>query len=201
MRQQVNLYQDVLINKPEPFQSRQVAMILSVVVICLILAGGYSYWQANSMQVQAEDLRAQHQLISMRVIELEKQNPKREKSALLQEKIRRLEQELQGQKKALNYFSKQDPENNGTILASLEGLARYPQQGIWLQRISLLHGGNEVQLAGSALKPEDIPAYLQLLGEKNVFGGQVFARLKLNRLKERAGQVDFKLNSVQEATR
>ncbi|MDX2495864.1 MAG: hypothetical protein QNK27_12945, partial [Desulfuromusa sp.] len=196
MRQQINLYQGVLIDKPEPFQSRQSGLLLVAVAVCLALVGLYSYWQAKSMQVQADDLRDQHQLINMRVIELEKQNPVREKSALLQEKIRRLEQELQGQRKALNYFSKQDPENNGTILASLEGLARYPQQGIWLQRISLLRGGHEVQLAGSALKPEAIPAYLQLLGEKNVFGGQVFARLKLNRLKERAGQVDFKLDSV-----
>jgi len=201
MRQQINLYQGVLIDKPEPFQSRQSGLLLVAVAVCLALVGLYSYWQAGLMNKQVEELRQQQQTASARVVELEKQYPKREKSALLQEKIRRLEQELQGQRKALDYFSKQDPENNGTILASLEGLARYPQQGIWLQRISLLHGGHEVQLAGSALKPEDIPTYLQLLGEKNVFGGQIFARLKLNRLKERAGQVDFKLDSMQEATR
>lgn len=201
MRQQINLYQNVLIVKPEPFQYRQVTLLLGLVVLCLVLVGGYAYWQKASMQVQADDLRHQHQLISARVIELEKENPKREKSVLLQEKIRRVERELQGQQQALDYFSHQDPENNRTILASLEGLARYPQPGIWLQRVTLLHAGHEVQLAGSALKPESIPEYLQLLGEKNVFGGQVFARLKLNRLKERAGQVDFTLDSVQETRR
>ena len=201
MRQQINLYQDVLIDKPEPFQSRQVGMILFAVVICLVLAGFYSYWQANSMQIQADDLRQQQQLLSLQVAELEIQYPEREHNALLQEKIKRVEQELQGQRKALDYFSKQDQESNGTILASLEGLARYPQPGIWLRRISLLHNGQEVQLTGSALKAEQIPEYLHLLGENNIFGGQVFAHLKLNRLEEQSGQVNFELDSTREALR
>lgn len=201
MRQQINLYQDGLIDKPEPFQSRQAVIILIVVVGCLILAGLYSYWQAGMLQDQANDLRQQQQLISTQVAELEKQYPKREQSVLLQEKIQRLEQELQGQRKAIDYFSKQNQEGNASIVESLEGLARYPQQGIWLRQISLLQGGQDVQLSGSAVKAEQIPEYLQLLGEKNIFGGQVFARLKLNRLKERTGQVDFKLDSVQEVTR
>ena len=201
MRQQINLYQDGLIDKPESFQSRQVGMILGLVIIGLILVIVYSYWQANSLQSQADDLRQQQLLISTQVVGLEKQYPERKQSALLQEKIKRLEQELQGQRKALDYFSKQDQEGNASILASLEGLAQYPLRGIWLRQISLLNSGQEVQLSGSALKPEQVPEYLQLLGEKNVFGGQVFARLKLNRLKEQAGQVDFELDSVQEVTR
>lgn len=201
MRQQINLYQDVLIDKPEPFQSRQVGMILFAVIICLALAGFYSYWQADSMQAQVDDLRQQQQLLSMRVVELEEQYPQREHSILLLEKIKRVERELQGRRKALDYFSKQDQESNGAILASLEGLARYPQQGIWLRRISLLNNGQEIQLTGSALKPEQIPEYLHLLGVNNIFGGQVFSRLKLQRLEERSGQVDFELDSTREALR
>ncbi|MCD6581133.1 MAG: PilN domain-containing protein [Desulfuromusa sp.] len=201
MRQQINLYQDSLIDKPEPFQSRQTGMILAAAVVFLLLVGFYSYWQANSLQVQADDLRQQQLLISTQVVDLEKQYPERKQSVLLQEKIKRLEQELQGQRKALDYFSRQDQEGNASILASLEGLAQYPLPGIWLRQISLLYSGQEVQLSGSALNPEQVPEYLQLLGKKNVFGGQVFARLKLNRLKEQADQVDFELDSVQEVTR
>ncbi|NOQ42247.1 MAG: hypothetical protein GQ563_07080 [Desulfuromusa sp.] len=201
MRQQINLYRDSLIDKPEPFQSKQTGLILAMVVVCLVFAGFYSYWQAGSMQDQANDLRQQQQLVSAQVLELEKQYPERGQSALLQNKIQRFEQELQGKRKALDYFSKQDQESNSMILASLEGLARYPQPGIWLRQISLLQVGQEVQLSGSAVKAEQLPEYLQLLGEKNIFGGQVFARLKLNRLKEQAGQVDFKLDSVQEVAR
>lgn len=201
MRQQINLYQDSLIDKPEPFQSRQTGMILAATVVCLLLIGFYSYWQVNTLQAKANDLQQQQMLISAQVVELDKQYPERQPSALLQQKIKRLEQELQGQRKALDYFSKQNQDGNASILASLEGLAQYPLPGIWLRQISLLRSGQDVQLSGSALKPEQVPEYLQLLGAKNVFGGQVFARLKLNRLKEQAGQVDFELDSVLEVTR
>ncbi len=201
MRQQINLFQDVLIDKPEPFQSRQVGMVLGVIIICLSLVGLYSYWQTYSIKTQTNDLRQQQQLISAQVAQLEKQYPEREQSALLQGKIKRVEQELLGQQKALDYFSGQDQETNEAILSSLEGLSRYPQQGIWLRRISLLRSGQEVQLIGSALNPEQIPEYLHLLGEKNIFGGQVFARLRLKRLKEQMGQIDFELDSVREAIR
>jgi len=201
MRQQIDLYQDVLIDKPEPFQTRQVCMILGAVVICLILVGIYSYWQTNSIQTQVADLRQKQQLLSEQIVVLAKQYPERKPSILLQEKIKRVELELQGQRKAIDYFSKQDQGSNRVILASLEGLARNPQPGIWLRQIRLLNQGQEVQLAGSALKAELVPEYLHLLGVKNIFGGQVFAQLKLNRLKERAGQVDFELDSVLEAAR
>ncbi len=201
MRQQINLYQDVLIDKPEPFQSRQVYMLLVTVVICLIIAGIYSYWLTNSLKTEVVGLRQQQQLLSGQVMALEKQYPKREPSVLLQEEIKRIEQELLGQGKALDYFSQQDQGNNEMILASLEGLARNSQQGIWLRKIKLSQCGQEIQLTGRALKAELVPEYLTLLGEKNIFGGQIFARLKLNRLKEQAGQVNFELDSELKATR
>jgi hypothetical protein len=195
MRQQINLYQDVLLDKPEPFQSRQVGVLLIIFVFCLGLVGFYSYWQVNSSLDQVDGLRQQQRVIKERVAQLEKKFPAREPNVLLREKNKRLEQTIMGQRQALDYFSKQDRGSNKAILASLEGLAMYPQEGIWLRQVRLLQAGQEIQLAGSALKAEQIPEYLHLLGEKNIFGGQVFSQLKLTRLKEQADQVDFELNS------
>jgi hypothetical protein len=171
-------------------------MLLIFFFLCLGLIGLYGYWQANALQNQADNLRQQQQNLATQVTQLEKQYPERKPSVLLQEKIKRTEQSVLGQRQALDYFSKQDPERNVSILASLEGLARYPQKGIWLRQVSLLNAGQEIQIAGSALKAELVPEYLQLLGVKNIFGGQVFSRLKLKRLKEQRGQVDFELDSA-----
>ncbi|MCW9050597.1 MAG: hypothetical protein OQK50_09740 [Deltaproteobacteria bacterium] len=201
MRQQINLYQDILIDKPKPLQSRQSGLLLLVTVLCLVLISVYSYWQNYNLNTEVKRLQAQQLVESTRIAALEKQYPERQKNVLLEEKIQRLEQEIQGQNRALSYFSGQDEDGNGKILASLEGLAQYPLKGIWLSRIRLLDGGTEVQLSGSAVKADTIPDYLDLIGENHIFGGKVFARLKLNRLKEQAGQVDFMLESSQEATR
>jgi len=84
------------------------------------------------------------------------------------------------------------------ILSTLDGLARYRHPGVWLQRIALLHGGHEVELVGTAIKPEQVPEYLQLLGDKEIFAGKVFNHLQLSRLDDSAEQVEFTLTSTAE---
>ena len=196
MRQQINLYQDALIDKPEPFQSRQVCLFLLLLVIGLAFVGYLSYRGAHSAQLHVSQLRQQQQLLNQQVNELEEKYPPRQPNRLIQEQVLRLEKEVAGLRTALNYFSNQETQNNETILASLEGLARYPQAGLWLRKVTFLRGGDELRLAGSALKPELIPEYLKLLGEKSIFGGQVFSRLALNRLDEQDGVINFELDSA-----
>ena len=196
MRQQINLYQDVLIDKPEPFQSRHVGIFLLLLVVGLAIVGYLSYQGAHAVQQKANQLRQQQQVLSQQVSELEEKYPPRKPNQLLQERVTRLEREVTGLQVALDYFKKQDMGSNETILASLEGLARYPQKGLWLRKVMFLQGGDELRLAGSALKPEQIPEYLKLLGEKSIFGGQVFSRLSLNRLEEQGEIINFELDST-----
>ncbi len=198
MRQQINLYQGELIDKPEPFQSRMAGLVLVGVAICLVLVSVFDYWQMTTLKKQLVPLQQQQRVATDLIISLEQQHPERKLNKLLEEKITRLEQEVQGQRKALDYFTTQDRGGNDLILGPLENLARYRQPGVWLQRISLLAGGRKVQLAGGAVTAEKVPEYLQLLGEKDVFGGQLFARLQLQRLEEHSGQVEFTLDSVTE---
>jgi len=198
MRQQINLYREELIDRPEPFQSRQSFLLLLIITGCLALLGVFSYWQTSSAQKQVLELRQQQQLLVTRVSDLEQKYPIPQKNALLEKKIVQQERELQGQRRAIGYFSQQGQRKNLELLSSLEGLARYPLKGVWLRRVSLLQGGEKVRLTGSTLSPEKVPEYLQLLGEKNIFGGQVFARLKLNRLENKGNRVDFELDSVME---
>jgi len=201
MRQQINLYREELIDRPEPFQSRQSLLLLLIAFCCLVLLGIFSYWQTSSVQAQVTLLKQQQQQLETHISDLEKKYPAPQKSASLEKKIIQRERELQGQRRAIDYFLKQDRQGrNMEILSSLEGLARYPLTGVWLRRVSLLQRGGEVKLAGSSLSPEKIPEYLQLLGEKNIFGGQVFARLKLNRLEDKGNRVDFELDSIMEET-
>lgn len=195
MRQQINLYQDILIEKPEPLQSRQVGLFLLLLLIGLAIVGYLSSRKAQTVQLQADQLRQQQQSLTLQVSELEVKYPPHKPNQLLVEKIARLKQEIAGQRRALDYFNNQDTGNNETVLASLDGLARYPQKGVWLRRVTFLHNGHDIRLAGSTTKPEFIPEYLKALGEKNIFGGQVFSRLALNRLKERGDIIDFELDS------
>lgn len=195
MRQQINLYQDVLIDRPEPLQSRQFVMLIIAALACLALLGGFSYWQLGAAEMQRDALRQEVEVTGQRVAELEQLYPEKRKNALLEEKIKRLEGRIAGQREALVYFSEQDTESNAALLASLEGLAQSSVKGVWLNRVSLLQRGDNVSLAGTALAAELVPEYVGLISRDNVFGGRVFSLLKLDRLEKQGGRIDFKLKS------
>jgi hypothetical protein len=196
MRQQINLFQDVLIDKPEPLRSRQVGLIMLAFSGLLLLLSLLGYWQLRSAEQRLNALQQQRDTLQTKVVALEQQYPERQKSALLEEEIKRTSQTLDGQKQLLGYFALREKRGNQALLDILEGLARHRADGIWLRRIELLDGGANIALAGSALRPEQVPQYLQSLGGQGVLGGQVFSQLKIARLQEKPGQVDFSLESA-----
>jgi hypothetical protein len=198
MRQNINLYQAALIDKPEPLRTRQAGLLLFGLLALLLVVSLFSYRHLRSQQGQLTQLQQQEIQRGALVAELEQQFPSREKDALLAAKIHQLEQQLAGQKQLLGYFSNQKKVADNRILGTLEGLAKHVQKGVWLNRIQLDESGSRVELSGTALRPEQIPAYLQYLGQQRVFNGQVFSRFKLIRLKERPGEVDFSLASAPE---
>lgn len=198
MRQQINLYQSVLIDKPEPLQIRQAGLILLLFAVLLLLLSLFGYWQMRGAGQQLAGLQQQQAALATQVAELEQRYPHREKNALLEQEIRRTRDLLMQQKQLLGYFSDREKSGNDVVLRILEGLARHRYQGVWLRRIQLGGGGKNIALDGTALHPEQVPQYLQSLGKKGVLSGQIFSRLKLVRLQDRPGQVDFNLESVVE---
>ena len=196
MRQQINLYQDVLLEKPEPLLARQALLLLVGVFVVLALLGSYDYHQVRGLEDRLLQLQSSEKQASARITELAAKFPPPKTDPLLAERISRFERRLAGQKEALKFFSRQDAEANEKILASLEGLARTSMNGLWLRRVSLQDHGQSISLAGTTVQVEDVPRYLELLGTRNIFGGQVFSRLQLKRLETNAGQVDFELDSA-----
>ena len=196
MRQQINLYQDVLLEKPEPLQAKQALLLLVGVFAVLALLGSYDHYQVRGLEDRLLQLQSSEKQATERLTELAAKFPPPKTDPLLAERISRVERRLAGQKEALKFFSRQDAAANEKILASLEGLARTSLTGLWLRRVSLQEHGQSIFLAGTTVQVEDVPRYLELLGTRNIFGGQVFSRLQLKRLETNAGQVDFELDSA-----
>ncbi|NOY12605.1 MAG: hypothetical protein GXP51_02620 [Deltaproteobacteria bacterium] len=124
MRQQINLYQAVLIDKPEPLRLRQGGLILLLFSVLLALLSLFNFWQMRTAGEQLAVLRQQQDRLSEQVATLERQYPERRKSALLEEEVRRTEGVLEGQKRLLGYFSVREEGGNERILNLLDGLAR-----------------------------------------------------------------------------
>ncbi len=198
MRQQINLYQAVLVDRPEPLQGRQAARIVGGFLLLLLVLGGYSFWQLTRVSQQLDEVRQQVAGTQGRVEQVERQYPVRQPNALLAQEVVRAEQQLEATKLLLGYFSTRQHGENERYLEILEGLARNPVSGVWLREILLNGNAEHVRFAGSALKAELVPQYLQHLGEHGVLNGQIFGDFRLERLQERLEHVDFILGTSRE---
>jgi hypothetical protein len=195
MRQQINLYQPGLIDRPAPLLSHQAGLLLLLSLLLTLVLGGYGYWRGVALEPQRAELALRQEQMRVRIADLEQQFPVRQSSPLLQQRVARLEQERKALGQTLDDVLQREQGRNAEVLAALEGLAQRQHNGLWLNRIRLSRQGQEVELSGRAFTPELVPDYLQWLSDEGVFSGQTFSRLRLSRLQEFPGHVDFNIGS------
>lgn len=195
MRQQINLLQPGLIDRPAPLSGRQVRLLLLLTCVFALILGGYGYWRGVALEPQRARLELHQEQLRTRIVDLEQQFPIRQPSPLLQQRVARLEQELKDLEQALDFVQQREQGRNTQMLAALEGLAQRQHAGLWLNQIRLARQGHEVELSGRAFTPELVPDYLQWLSDEGVFSGLTFSRLRLSRLQEYPGHVDFTMGS------
>lgn len=195
MRQQINLYQHGLIERPAPLAGRQAGLLLLFTLLFTIVLGGYGYWRGVALEPQRAELKQRQQQMRRHIADLEQQFPIRQSSPLLQQRVVRLEQEFQDLEQTLDFVLQREQGRNAEMLAALEGLAQRQHSGLWLNQIRLSRQGHDVELSGRAFTPELVPDYLQWLSDEGVFSGLIFSRLRLSRLQEYPGHVDFIIGS------
>ncbi len=195
MRQQINMYRDELIDRVEPLTGKQAGLILVVTLIVVTVLGGYGYWRGQELEPQRARLELQQQQMRSLVNDLEQQFPVRQVSPLLQQRVARLEQEHKELERTLDFVLLREQGRNSEMLASLEGLAQQRHAGLWLNQVSLARQGLDVELAGRAFNPELVPGYLQWLVDEGIFSGLTFSRLRLSRLQEYPGHVEFNIGT------
>lgn len=195
MRQQINLYQQGLIDRPKPIAGRQAGMLLLLAFLFALVLGGYGYWRGQQLEPQRVQLQQRQQQMHTRIAALEQQFPLRQSSPLLQQRVARLEQEFQDLGQTLDFVLQREQGRNPEMLTALEGLAQRQHAGLWLNQISLARLGHDVELSGRAFSPELVPDYLQWLSDEGIFPGLTFSRLRLSRLQEYPDHVDFTISS------
>lgn len=195
MRQQINLLQEGLIDRPAPLAGRQAALLLLFTFLLVLILGGYGYWRGVALEPQRLLLEQRQQQMRTHITNLEQQFPVRQSSPLLKQRVERLELELKDLELTLDFVLEKEQGHNTRMLAALEGLAQRRHAGLWLNQVRLSRQGDEVELSGRAFTPELVPDYLQWLSDEGVFSGLLFSRLRLTRLQEAPGHVDFTIGS------
>ncbi len=192
--QQINLYQPILRKQEKVFSAKNLLQGNLLVFLGLLLLYGYTAMQTRTIQAQLAQVQEQREAQIKQLAELAKQFPAKEKDPGLKGRVDKALEELQHKRMLLAAVNNMGLDNDSGFSEHLNALARQDLPQLWLQHIHLQQG-QQVRLYGSAYQAEQVPLYLQRLGQEKAFSGTAFHSVEIARNEEQPGQVDFNLST------
>jgi Tfp pilus assembly protein PilN len=196
MRQQINLYQPELREHRRNFSARVCLVGSGVVVAALCLIYGYGQWQVHRLEQSVEQLTLQRDAAARDLAMISQRFPAKQASPVLQAELERMDAALANGHRLLAELSGMRIGASGGFAAYLEGFARRRVEGLWLRAFRIFNGGRDLELEGSALKPELVTDLLKRLSAEEIFQGVRFRALRLERQASAPHGVDFLLGTV-----
>lgn len=195
MTQRINLYQDSLRPKQDPWSFDRVSQALGLLTLALAIYTaylGFGVYQATQLwAAQQTELQSQQQ----KMTELEAQLDQQNQHALLDQQLEQTQQRLSLYQRLSDQITMlQHPEHH-PFSGYLTGLAQRPVQGAWLTRIALDEGGASMEIEGRSLSPETVPEMLLQMKSQKVFTGRRFAQMEIQREDETSPVLSFSIRS------
>jgi Tfp pilus assembly protein PilN len=194
MIQQVNLFRkDGQTDKPF-FKNPYLQVSVSVCAMLLGLSAINAY-QLQQQKKQREQLEQQLQVATTHLTDMQARFPRQTIDATLLQALQQAQQRYQSLSQILELLTDDQSDQALGFSRYLSALADQAEREAWLTRIRFDTTRNTIDLEGSTLKPEQIPALLRGLQKSQAFKGRHFARLVMQQNPENAGQTDFSVSS------
>jgi Tfp pilus assembly protein PilN len=198
MSQQINLYQPFFLEKKIPFSFNRIVSVLAVVLFLVLTTGAVSLWRLSSLKYELAQLQERRAAAVQRISDYQLRYPPRSADPALIRKVERMMSDRQARFALLGLLTGSRPGNSRGFSEYLAGLARQDLPSVWLRRIQLSAGGDQLLLEGSTTRAADVPLYLQRLTGQPVYAGREFEHLQLNRSENGSQFIDFLLQTTQE---
>lgn len=195
MNQQVNLLAPMFRKQPTLFSARVSLMLCVLVIGVLGLIYLTSAWRAGALGREQVQLEARRDSVTRQLNELAAQIQGSGKSQELTAERDRLAAERAKKAHALSALSRRELGNTTGFSPQFIGLARQLVGGLWLTRIELSSGGQQMELRGVTRSEELIPPYLRKLGSEPIFAGTQFGHAVLQRGDATGADLNFELRT------
>lgn len=191
--QQINLYQPIFRKQRQIFSARTMLASAGIVAAALLLIYGYALWQVTGLENEAVQLQGREKAYTAQLARL---NPDASDTRRkdIEQQLKRLNATLLGQQKLIDVLRDRPSSSTEGFSADLAALARRHVDGLWLTSVSINGGTGAIELIGTAVTPNLVPRYLQLLSKEPALAGQRFDRLQIERDKD-GSKVLFRASS------
>ena len=180
--QQVNLYLDEFKQIEPPFSALLNAVLLAGILILSIIISvilfGVVWYEKSQLQIVQQDLNKWQQALEV----AQKQYPEPLVDSALTQKIEKLEQGSQRNKKLLRFLSTRNMNvESQTFSKLLTALTEIQQPGLWLTEITITKGGASLSFSGFTQQASALPEYLKKLSKLSEFEDMHFKVFDMNR--------------------
>lgn len=195
MKQQVNLYQDILRQGQNKSGVNLYWFGLSAIALLFIGFSVYLASNLKSAETQVQQLRQNLSAEQARVTQISAKIPNQEIDTQLAAEVTQWQNMLVELTQTIQLLSSQ----SSGFSNYLQALSDQSIPEVWLRAI-YLHGQQQIiNIEGSTFQPEKIPYFLQQLQKEPIFNGQSFAKLIVQKSEKIPSQLDFKLSTTLEA--
>ncbi len=194
MTQQINLYLDEFRRRTDPLDAKHIGIGVIILLAILAAVSAGLVWQAREVEARVAELERERDTAQA---ELNRRQGRLQSLQAEQdddEELRRLRAELAAKQRLVDYLESERFGTRGGFSNYLEALARNRVEDLWLQRVELRAGGNRLRVAGHALEPRTVPAFLTGLADQESFSGYSFRTMRIDRTEE-GDRLDFLLAS------
>lgn len=196
MKQQINLYQEQFYEKRIRFPALH--MFLLTLLSVFFIAGG-SIWLKISNQ-EARDRNAKLlsdvAVLTVEVDAMKARIQTQTVHAGLLAAVADANRQIVLKERLLSMV---DVSTHGGIAsrfsALMEGLARRHVEGMWLVRVDIRKGGQELLFEGSTLDAALLPVFIGRLHDEEAYAGREFKTIIMHRNEEHAQKIDFVLGT------
>lgn len=180
MSQQINLFNPVFLKQKKYFSAVTMAQALGMIVLGIGLMGLYVNMQLGRLRPEANVVTAQLEAARAQLASVKATQGIRQKDDALDLQVRRTESEVAALQRVSYLLSQGDIGNASGYSDYMRAFSRQIVDGVWLTEFSIGGGGGHIALAGRALRPELVPAYLSRLSNEPTMHGRSFGVFELH---------------------
>lgn len=190
--QNVNLYQVEASTSVGP-QPRQMLLGLIALSALLVLHGGWTLWHSHGVATNLEQVEQRSRQVEAELLARQGSFREPQLDTRLSEQLAELEAGNQRLKLLADHLLSLEARHREGFAPLLAGLADQHTDGLWLTRIYLREGGQQMRLEGLAQDQTQLPRYLASLSGGPALQGREFAQMQVRR--EANGLLRFSLAS------
>ena len=182
MSAQINLFNPLLGKQKHVFSAKEMTQMLGLVLLGVAVITWYLDRQATQLEKQLASSKEQLNVAQGQLAKVTSEFVPRNKNKQLETEIVGIEAQVRALEKVTDLLKQGDFGNASGYSSYLRAFARQSVDGLWLTKVSVSAGGNELGLTGRALQAELVPRYVQRLAGEPVLHGKSFSSLEMQRL-------------------